>query len=134
MKIIGSIITAVIQIITGYLFLFIGTFIGLGAALNGLGLVSAENPHPWWNTPLTFTLFALTASFGVWIVGWAAAKLRKSNLDTRKAWWRTFAGSAIGVVIVSILYLLFGAVGMLPILIAVVGAMIGYYLKPKTRA
>ena len=66
MTIIGNLFVAILQIIVGYLFLFMGAFVGLGLLLNDLGLVSADNPDPWWNTPLVFLSFVLTASLGVW--------------------------------------------------------------------
>ena len=86
MKYINKIFTGIIQFITGYLFLFFGTFIGLGSLLTPLGLVSAKNPDPWWNTPLTFITFVFTASFGVWLVGLFAAKIRKTDFDKKKTW------------------------------------------------
>ncbi|MCP4139290.1 MAG: hypothetical protein GY755_03180 [Chloroflexi bacterium] len=131
MKTTANIFTIILQFILGYLFLFFGTFLGLGTIINELGLVSAENPDPWWNTPLTFITFVLTASFGVWLVGLLAAKIRKTEFNKKKIWWSTFAGSAIGIAIVTILYLFQGAVGFLPLLVAVVGALLGYYLIPK---
>ena len=131
MKNIAVIFTGILQFIAGYLFLFFGTFLGLGSLLMALGLVSAENPDPWWNAPLTFLTFALTASLGVWLVGWLAAKIRKLEFDAGKIWWRAFAISALGMIIMHRIYASRGAVGMTPILVAVVGAMIGYYAKPK---
>jgi MFS family permease len=133
MKIISGIFTGILQLIAGYFFLFLGAWVGLGSLLNNLGLVSPENSNPWWNTPLTFFTFVLAASFGVWLVGWLASKMRPTEFNKKKVWWRTFGGSALGILIVSILHLFLGAVGMLPILAAVVGAMIGYYLKPKAE-
>lgn len=133
MKIFANVLTAVIQIVAGYLSLFIGAFVGLGTLLNNLNLVSAENPNPWWSTPLTFFAFIITASFGVWFVGWLAAKIRNRQFDGQKAWWRTFTGSTVGILIASGFYLALGAVGMLPILAAVLGALLGYYLKPKAQ-
>ena len=134
MTIIGNLFVAILQIIVGYLFLFMGAFVGLGLLLNDLGLVSADNPDPWWNTPLVFLSFVLTASLGVWFVGWVASKIHMSSFDAKKVWWRTFAGSAIGILIVSGLYLLLGAVGMLPVFVAVFGAFTGYYLQPKRKS
>lgn len=131
MKIIANLFTAFLQLIAGYLFLFIGTFFGLGGLLTNLGWVSAENPDPWWNTPLTFLAFALTASTGVWLVGWLAAKIRKMPFAPAQIWWRTFAVSAFGILIVERLYRVLGAVGMLPVFVAVVGALLGFYIKPK---
>ena len=133
MKTFAGFFTGILQFIAGYLFLFFGTFLGLGSLLDSLGLVSAENPNPWWNAPLTFLTFSLTASFGVWLVGWLAAKIRKLSFSAGKIWWRTFAISALGIIIIDRVYRVLGGVGMLPILVAIIGAMLGFYLKPKTK-
>jgi len=128
-----SIITTIFQFIVGYLFLFFGTWVGLGSLLNALGLVSPETPNPWWNTPLTFISFVLTASLGVWLVGFLVARIRNVDFNKGKMWWNTFAGSAFGIIIVTVFYLILGAVGFVPMLIAVIGAMLGYHLLPKAR-
>ena len=133
MKIISNIFIGFVQFVIGYLFLFFGAFVGLGTVLNETGLVGPENTNPWWNTPLTFASFVITASFGVWVVGWLATKVHKTDFDAKKVWWRTFLGSAIGILIVSAMHFLFGAVGMLPILVAVIGAIIGYHVQPKLQ-
>ncbi|MBC8504431.1 MAG: hypothetical protein ISR58_06315 [Anaerolineales bacterium] len=130
MKYVYDILTAIFQFIFGYLTLFIGAWMGLSILLETLGLVGPENTNPWWNTPLTFISFVLTASFGVWIVGLLAAKLRKIDFANRRLWWSTFIGSAIGIIVVAIFYLIQGVVGFWPIRISVIGALAGYYLIP----
>ncbi len=130
MKYVFGTLTAIIQFIIGYLAIFFGAMIGLSIFLEALGLIGPDNYNPWWNTPVQFISFVLVASFGVWIVGWLSAKLRRIDFDNRKARWGTLAGSALGIIIISIVYLLQGAVGLLPILFALFGALLGYYLHP----
>ena len=130
MKIIWGIVTALVQFIAGYLAIFILVFIGLSALLEALGLVGPDNVNPWWNTPLQFTSFALAAALGVWGVGWPAANLRKTDFNRRKAWWGALAGSALGMVIAAFMSAAQGAVGFLPVTLALVGALAGYYLYP----
>jgi len=105
--------------------------LGLSVLLEALGLVGPENVNPWWNTPLTFVSFMLAASFGVWIVGWVFAKIRKGNFGTQVTWWGTLAGSALGIIIISIIYVVQGAVGFMPVLFALGGALAGYYVHPR---
>ena len=129
MKYILGFITAVFQLIIGYFMLILGGF-GLSILKNELGLVGPDNSNPWWNTPSQFIFFTLSSSVGVWIVGWLAAKLRKIDFDSRKSWWGTFAGSAFGVIIATIFYLIQGAVGLMPITLALIGAVVGFYVQP----
>ena len=129
MKYILGVITAIFQFTVGYLILILGGF-GLSIMINELGLVGPDNSNPWWNTPSQFIFFALTSSLGVWIVGWLAAKLRKLDFERRKTWWGTSAGSAIGVIITTIVYLIQGVVGLMPVTFALIGALLGYYAHP----
>ena len=129
MKYVFGLITAFFQLIVGYSILIVGGF-GLALLINELGLVGPENTNPWWNTPSQFIFFVLSSSFGVWIIGLLAAKLRKLNFDGRKTWWGTLAASAIAIILITIVYLIQGAVGFMPILFAVVVAVLGYYLHP----
>lgn len=133
MKFILGILTATIQFVIGYLFIFFGATLGLSIIVEALGLVGPDNVNPWWNTPVQFVAFVLAASLGVWFVGWLATKLRKIEFDSRKVWWGTVAGSALGIIIVSILYVVQGAVGFMPILFALFGALVGYYLQPLIK-
>ncbi len=131
MKLVYATLTAIVQFIVGYLIIFFGAMLGLSVLLETLGLVGPDNVNPWWNTPLTFVSFVLAASFGVWIVGWVFAKIGKDNFNNRVTWWGTLAGSALGIIIISIVYAVQGAVGFLPVLFALGGALVGYYVHPR---
>jgi hypothetical protein len=130
MKFILGIITGFFQFIGGYFLIFFGAMLGLSILFETLGLVGPENVNPWWNTPVQFISFVLAASLGVWGIGWIAAKLRKNSFDVRKTWWGTFWGSVIGILIITVIYLVQGAVGFMPVLFALGGALLGYYLSP----
>lgn len=129
MKFVSALITVVVQFVVGYLFLFLGAWVGLSFLLEGLGLVGPDNFNPWWNTPVQFISMALFASFGVWLVGLLSAKLQKSDIDKRKVWWATLAGSALGIIIVSVVFIFQPAVGFWPIMLALGGAIIGNFLQ-----
>lgn len=86
MKYILGLITAVGQFIVGYFVLIAGGF-GLAMLVNAFGWVGPENTNPWWNTPSQFIFFVLSSSFGVWVVGLLAGKLRKIDFNARKLWW-----------------------------------------------
>jgi hypothetical protein len=133
MKYVLTIITIIVQFIVGYLVLFFGAMFGMSVLLESLGLIGPDNVNPWWNTPLQFISFVLAASFGVWLVGRLVAKMRKIDFDGRKAWWGTVIGSAVGILIIAILYITQGAVGFMPVLFALIGALVGYYSETYLR-
>ena len=130
MKYVFALLTAIIQYIVGYLFVFFGAWVGMSLLVEALGLVGPDYVNPWWSTPFQFISIALFASLGVWIVGWLAAKLRKLAADNRKAWWATLAGSALGIVFVSVIYNFQPALGFLPIWFSLFGAILGNILQP----
>ncbi len=133
MKVILGILTVIFQFIGGYVLIFGGAMMGLGSLVNALGLVGPDNVNPWWNTPLQFLSFVVAAALGVWLVGWLAAKLRKKSFEAKKSWWGTFWGAALGILLITIIYLIQGAVGFMPIQFAIVSALLGYYLHPMIR-
>lgn len=129
MKYVYAFLTLVAQFIGGYLVLFLGAMFALPLLINSLGLVGPDNSNPWWNTPSQFISFILAASFGVWSMGWLAAKMRGIDFNSRKVWWGTVIGSTIGIIIATIMYTIQGAVGFMPLVLALIGALAGYYLR-----
>ena len=129
MKYLFALMTAIVQFVVGYFFIFFGAWVGVSLLLEALGLVGPENVNPWWSTPVQFISIAIFASLGVWLIGLLSVKIQKIEIDNRKAWWATLAGSALGIIIVSVVLIFQPAVGLLPFWLALFGAIIGNFLQ-----